>query len=238
MTRTIQSYTDPQRQKLDQPKFLTLLIVLNVAFQLISDATASKIVLLFGFGVSVTVLYFPFTYIISDVLTEVYGYAKARKVLYYTILASILAGLVYQLAIIVPPAPFFKEQQAYQTVFGVVPRVLIGGWIAVFGGDISNNYVLARLKVLTNGKYLWLRTISSTIVGQLVNTTLFYVIALSGVLPASELLTAVAGGWIMKSFVEAIMTPLTYIVVNTLKRVEGIDHYDRDTNFNPFSLKS
>jgi uncharacterized integral membrane protein (TIGR00697 family) len=137
----------------------------------------------------------------------------------------------------VPAAPFFKEQQAYQTVFGVVPRVLIGGWIAVFGGDISNNYILARLKVLTNGRYLWLRTISSTIVGQLVNTTLFYTIALSGVLPASELLTAVAGGWIMKSFVEIIMTPLTYIVVKILKRVEGIDYYDRDTNFNPFSLK-
>jgi uncharacterized integral membrane protein (TIGR00697 family) len=235
--RTSQTPADLQQQRLAQPKFFTLLIVLNVAFQLISDATASKIVLLFGFGVSVTVLYFPVTYIISDVLTEVYGYAKARKVLYYTILASVLAGLVYQIAIIVPAAPFFKEQQAYQTVFGVVPRVLIGGWIAVFGGDISNNYILARLKVLTNGRYLWLRTISSTIVGQLVNTTLFYTIALSGVLPASELLTAVAGGWIMKSFVEIIMTPLTYIVVKILKRVEGIDYYDRDTNFNPFSLK-
>jgi uncharacterized integral membrane protein (TIGR00697 family) len=222
--RTSQTPADLQQQRLAQPKFFTLLIVLNVAFQLISDATASKIVLLFGFGVSVTVLYFPVTYIISDVLTEVYGYAKARKVLYYTILASVLAGLVYQIAIIVPAAPFFKEQQAYQTVFGVVPRVLIGGWIAVFGGDISNNYI-------------WLRTISSTIVGQLVNTTLFYTIALSGVLPASELLTAVAGGWIMKSFVEIIMTPLTYIVVKILKRVEGIDYYDRDTNFNPFSLK-
>jgi uncharacterized integral membrane protein (TIGR00697 family) len=220
-----------------QLKYFTLLIVLNVTFQLISDATASKIILLFGFGVSVTVLYFPFTYIISDVLTEVYGYSKARRVLYYTILASVLAGLIYQLAIIVPPAPFFKEQEAYQTVFAVVPRVLIGGWIAVFGGDISNNYILARLKVLTSGKYLWFRTISSTVVGQLVNTALFYTIALSGVLPANELIRGVAGGWIMKSIVEAAMTPFTYIIVNKLKKSEGIDYYDIDTDFNPFTLK-
>lgn len=220
-----------------QPRYFTLLIVLNVAFQLISDATAAKIVLLFGFGVSVTVLYFPFTYIISDVLTEVYGYSKARTVLYYTILASVLAGLVYQLAVIVPPAPFFKDQEAYQTVFAVVPRVLVGGWVAVFAGDISNNYILARLKVLTNGKYLWLRTISSTIVGQIVNTSLFYAIALSGVLPGDVLLKGIAGGWIMKSIVEILMTPFTYIVVNWLKKAEGIDYYDRDTNFNPFALE-
>jgi uncharacterized integral membrane protein (TIGR00697 family) len=217
-------------------KFFTLLIVLNVTFQLISDATAAKIVLLFGFGVSVTVLYFPFTYIISDVLTEVYGYAKARRVLYYTIVASVLAGVIYQLAIIVPPAPFFKEQEAYQAVFAVVPRVLIGGWVAVFGGDISNNYILARLKVLTKGRHLWFRTISSTLVGQFVNTDLFYTIALSGVMPASELIRGVAGGWIMKTIVEAVMTPFTYIVVGMLKRSEGVDYYDTDTDFNPFIL--
>lgn len=220
----------------DHPKFITLLIVLNVAFQLISDATAAKIILLFGFGVSVTVLYFPFTYIISDLLTEVYGYAQARRVLYYTLLASILAGVVYQVAVTVPPAPFFNNQAAYQTVFGIVPRVLIGGWIAVFGGDICNNYVLARLKVLTKGRFLWLRTISSTIVGQLVNTSIFYVIALSGFLPGTELLKGIAGGWIAKTLVEVFMTPVTYIIIKILKRSEGIDYYDKDTDFNPFIL--
>ena len=136
----------------------------------------------------------------------------------------------------VPPAPFFKEQEAYQTVFAAVPRVLIGGWIAVFGGDISNNYILARLKVLTRGKYLWFRTISSTIVGQLVNTALFYTIALSGVMPANELIRGIAGGWIMKSIVEAVMTPFTYIIVNMLKKSEDIDYYDINTDFNPFNL--
>ena len=219
------------------PKYITLLIVLNITFQLISDATAAKIILLFGFGVSVTVLYFPFTYIISDLLTEVYGYAQARRVLYYTILSSVIAGIVYQLVISVPPAPFFKGQHAYQLVFGVVPRVLVGGWIAVFGGEISNNYVLARLKVATNGKYLWLRTISSAVVGQFVNTALFYVISLYGLLPGFDLVRGILGGWIAKTVVEVFMTPITYVIVKALKKAEGIDFYDRNTDFNPFTLQ-
>lgn len=120
-------------------KYLMLFAILNVAFQLISDATAGKIVLLFGVGVSVTVLYFPFTYIISDILTEVYGYAYSRTVLWYTLIASVIAGIFYQIAIVVPAAPFFESGGAYDAVFGIVPRVLVGGWLAVFLGDISNH---------------------------------------------------------------------------------------------------
>ncbi len=217
-------------------KLLTLFLVLNIAFQLISDATAAKLVLLFGFGVSVTVLYFPFTYIISDVITEVYGYARARAVLWYTLLASVLAGVFYQIAVAVPAAPFFDGGDAYETVFGIVPRVLIGGWLAVFIGDITNNYVLAKLKIITQGRFLWLRTITSTVVGQFMNTAVFYVVALWGVLPTSLLLEGILAGWIIKTVVEVLLTPLTYIVINKVKKVEGVDHYDRDTNFNPFSL--
>lgn len=217
-------------------KLLTFFLVLNITFQLISDATAAKIILLFGFGVSVTVFYFPFTYIISDVITEVYGYARARKVLYYTLLASILAGIFYQLAIKIPAAPFYDGGEAYQTVFGVVPRVLLGGWLAVFAGDITNNYVLAKLKIITEGKYLWVRTILSTIVGQGANTTVFYLVALSGVLPNDLLFQSILAGWIIKTLVEIAMTPITYFVVHKVKEKEGIDHYDRDTNFNPFRL--
>lgn len=217
-------------------RLFTLFLILNVAFQLVSDATAGKIVLLFGFGVSVTVLYFPFVYIISDVVTEVYGYARARQILWYTLMASVLAGLMYQLAVAVPPAPFFESQNAYSTVFGIVPRVLLGGWIAVFLGDISNNFVLAKLKVSMKGRMLWVRTVTSTVIGQLVNTTTFYVIALSGVLPNSLLIKSILAGWIIKTAVEAFMTPVTYVVVNFVKRVEKIDHYDVGTDFNPFKL--
>lgn len=219
-------------------RYLGLFLVLNVTFQLISDATAGKIVLLFGVGVSVTVIYFPFTYIISDVLTEVYGYARARTVLWYTLVASVLAGLFYQLAVAVPAAPFFEAGASYATVFGIVPRVLVGGWLAVFAGDISNNYVLAKLKVRTKGRFLWLRTISSTVVGQGVNTAVFYVIALSGVLPRAVLIQGILAGWILKTVVEAVLTPVTYAVVSYLKKAEGVDHYDRQTNFSPFVWQS
>lgn len=217
-------------------RLLPLFLVLNVAFQLISDATAGKIILLFGAGVSVTVLYFPVVYVLSDVLTEVYGYAVARTVLWYTLIASVLAGLFYQLAVAVPPAPFYGGSAAYNAVFGIVPRVLLGGWLAVFSGEIANNYVLARLKVITDGRMLWARTISSTLVGQLVNTAVFYLVALSGVIPANSLFRAVVVGWLAKTAVEVLLTPLTYIVVAKVKRVEGVDHYDRATDFSPFRL--
>ncbi|MEI7870064.1 MAG: queuosine precursor transporter [Candidatus Methylumidiphilus sp.] len=219
-------------------RFLPLFMTLNIAFQLISDATAGKIVLFFGVGVSVTVLYFPFTYIISDVLTEVYGYARAREVLWYTLLASVLAGVFYQIAVAVPAAPFFEKSQAYEDVFGIVPRVLFGGWLAVFSGDISNNYVLAKLKILMKGRHLWVRTISSTIVGQGINTAVFYLVALGGVLPADVLLQSILAGWAIKTVVETAMTPVTYIVVYFLKKHEGIDYYDIGTNFTPFSLET
>jgi hypothetical protein len=220
----------------DAPRYrlLTLFLTLNVAFQLISDATAGKIVMLFGVGVSVTVFYFPLVYIISDVVTEVYGYAVARTILWYTLIASVLAGALYQVAIIIPAAPFFEHGPAYNAVFGIVPRVLAGGWIAVFCGDIVNNYVLAKLKILTQGRWLWMRTIGSTIIGQLVNTTVFYAVALSGVLPGITLVKAILAGWLLKTLVEIVFTPLTYLVVNAVKRVEGVDMFDRNTNFNPF----
>jgi len=219
-----------------QFRLLTLFLVLNVTFQLISDATAAKIVLLFNFGVSVTVLYFPFTYIISDIITEVYGYASARRILWYTLLASILAGIFYQIAVAVPAAHFFHDGPAYKTVFGIIPRVLVGGWLAVFIGDISNNYVLAKLKVLTNGRFLWLRIISSTVVGQFLNTAVFYAVALGGVMPGSALFTGIIAGWVIKTMIETLLMPVTYLIVNKVKKIEGVDYYDNDTNFNPFSI--
>jgi queuosine precursor transporter len=220
-----------------QFRLLTLFLVLNVTFQLISDATAAKIVLLFNFGVSVTVLYFPFTYIISDIITEVYGYASARRILWYTLFASVLAGIFYQIAVAVPAAPFFDDGPAYKTVFGVIPRVLLGGWLAIFIGDISNNYVLAKLKVMTKGRFLWLRIIASTVVGQFLNTAVFYVIALGGVMSGNVLFEGIIAGWIMKTMVETLLVPVTYLIVNKVKKFEGVDYYDKDTNFNPFSMK-
>jgi len=218
-------------------KLLIFFLVLNITFQLISDVTAGKIISVLGYGVSVTVIYFPFVFIISDVVTEVYGYAVARRILWYTLFASILAGLFYLIVVAIPGPSYFEHQDAYKTVLGTVPRVLVGGWIAIFVGDISNNYVLAKLKILTKGKWLWTRTIGSTLVGQFINTLLFYVIALSGIIPLKSMATAIIAGWLIKCIVEAVLTPVTYAVIRRVKKVEGLDYYDKDTNFNPFIFK-
>lgn len=218
-------------------KFLGLLTALYITFQLISDVTAGKIISFLGFPVSVTVVYFPITYVLSDVLTEVYGYARARSVIWVVLLCSVLAGVFYQLVVILPPASFFTANESYVQIFGQVPRILVGGWIAVFAGEISNSYVLVKLKILCNGRWLWLRTISSTIVGQFINTLAFYAIALSGVLPWNVLFEAITTGWLIKTAIETIFTPFTYAVVGYLKRVENEDYYDRDTNFNPMIIE-
>jgi len=221
-----------------QYKYLGLITALYITFQLVSDITAGKIVQLGIFTVSATVLYFPFTYIFADVLTEVYGYAKARSVVWMVLFASVLAGVIYSIVVILPPAAGFDANSAYARVLGQVPRILFGGWIAVWAGGILNDYVLAKMKIWTKGKYLWTRTIGSTVVGEGVNTILFYVIALYAVIPTNLLVASILSGWLLKVVVEVIMTPVTYKVVAKLKKVENEDYYDHETNFNPLKLDS
>ena len=218
-------------------KYLGLITTLYIAFQLISDVTAGKIVQLGIFTVSATVLYFPITYIFSDILTEVYGYARARSVVWTVLSCSVLAGVIYQLVVYLPPAVGFDANDAYARVLGSVPRILLGGWIAVWAGGILNDYILAKMKVWTNGKHLWTRTIGSTVVGEFANTVLFYTIALYAVLPNNLLVASILSGWLIKVGVETVLTPWTYWVVHKLKKLEGEDYYDRDTNFNPLILK-
>jgi uncharacterized integral membrane protein (TIGR00697 family) len=211
-------------------------VIAYVTFQLISDVTAGKIIGLGPAVVSVSVLYFPVTYIISDVLTEVYGYERARRALWSVLLASITAGLIYQLVVSLPPGPGFTNNDAFSAVLGGVPRILLAGWIAVFVGDIANNFIMSRLKILTRGKALWLRAVASTLFGQSINTTIFYVGALYGVLPSNILVQAIVWGSLIKIAVEVLFLPLTYFVVARLKRHEGIDVYDQGADYNPFKL--
>lgn len=220
-----------------QYKYLGIILALYITFQLVSDVSAGKIISFIGFPVSVTVLFFPVTYIFADILTEVYGYARARSVLWIVFFSSVTAGLIYQLVVYLSPAAGFYANEAYARVLGSVPRILIGGWIAVWIGGILNDYVLAKMKLWTNGKYLWTRTIGSTIVGEFANTVLFYVIALYAVIPNNLLLASIISGWLIKVAVEIIFTPWTYSVVRRLKQLEGEDYYDRDTNFNPFIIQ-
>jgi hypothetical protein len=154
-------------------------------------------------------------------------------VIWQVLLASVLAALVYQVVVLLPPADGFDANDSYLKIFGSAPRMVLGGWIAVWAGGNLNNFILAKMKLWTNGKYLWTRTIGSAIVGELANTALFYTIALSGILPADVLTQSILTGWMIKVGVEIILTPLTYWVVGTLKRLEQEDYYDRDTDFNP-----
>lgn len=228
---------ESKNKTLKQYKYLGLITALYITFQLVSDITAGKIVQLWIFTVSATVLYFPLTYIFADVLTEVYGYAKARSVVWMVLISSVLAGLIYILVVFLPPAAGFDANDAYTRVLGQIPRILIGGWIAVWVGGILNDYILAKMKIWTNGKHLWARTIGSTIVGEGANTVLFYVIALYAVIPTGLLITSVLSGWLLKVAVEVIMTPVTYRVVSKLKKAESEDYYDTHTNFNPLIIR-
>lgn len=220
-----------------QYKYLGWLTAFYITFKLVCDVTAGKIIMVGGFTVSATIIYFPFTYIIADLLTEVYGYAKARSVVWMVLFCSMTAGLIYSIAVALPPAPGFNGNDAFRAVLGQVPRNLFGSWIAMLVGGIVNDYIMAKMKLLTKGKYLWTRTISSTIAGEGVDTLLFYFIALYAVIPSGMFLYSVLSGWLLKVGVEVVMTPVTYWVVDRLKKAEQEDYFDTDTDFNPLIMR-
>jgi uncharacterized integral membrane protein (TIGR00697 family) len=187
---------------------------------IIANTTAAKIIHIGALTASVTVLYFPLTYIFADLLTEVYGYKQARQTMWILIAVQLLAAGIYQLVAILPPAPGFKGNEAFTLVFGQAPRIVLGGLIGLFAGQFANDLTMAKMKLLTNGKFLWTRTLGSTVVGQFFDTTLFYSIALSNVIPPGLLVPTILSAWLLKSCLETVMTPVTYFVVAKLKRLE------------------
>lgn len=194
-------------------------------------------VLIFGAGN----IFFPISYIFGDILTEVYGYARARKVIWAGFAAILFATLMSYIIIrlpLNPDEPYNKQiQPALETVFGTTYRIVLGSMLAFWVGDFVNSYVMAKLKILTKGKYLWTRTIGSTTVGQGVDCILFYPIAFYGIWKTETLFAAIIFNWLFKIAIEVLFTPLTYLVVNFLKKAENEDFYDNNTNFTPFSLK-
>jgi uncharacterized integral membrane protein (TIGR00697 family) len=187
----------------------------------------------FGAGI----LFFPISYVIGDVLTEVYGYARARRCIWAGFAAMLFMALMSTIVVALPPDPSWKGQAAYEAVFGQVPRIVFASIAAFWAGEFANSYVLARMKVLTEGKYLWSRTIGSTVVGQAVDSLIFYPLAFWGVWDSDKLLLVLATQWALKVSWEALLTPVTYAVVGFLKRREGVDVYDRDTGFTPFRAR-
>ena len=190
--------------------------------------------LVFGAGV----IFFPVSYIFGDILTEVYGYGRDRRVIWAGFGALIFASVMAAIVVALPPAPFWKHQGAYEVAFGNTWRIVAASILAFWCGSFVNSFVLAKMKIWTAGKHLWSRTIGSTIFGEAVDSALFYPLAFygTGIIPNEALPQVMLAQFVLKTVVEVVFTPVTYLVVGFLKRVENEDYYDRDTNFSPFHV--
>lgn len=212
--------------------------VLFAACLVTSNVIAVKIIDVAGYALTAGVIVFPISYIIGDVLTEVYGYRAARRVIWLGFLANLLFVAAAAIAGVLPSAPFWDKQTAYDSILGSTPRILLASFSAFLVGEFLNAYVLAKMKIATEGRWLWTRTIGSTLVGQAADTTVFVTLAFIGTMPMGIVGEIILIQWAAKCLYEAAATPITYIVVAYLKRAEGVDVYDRGTRFNPFVLSN
>jgi len=206
--------------------FITCLITANII--------GAKVVALGSFILPAAVFLFPLSYIFGDILTEVYGYHQARRIIWLGFLCNLIFVIFAWVGQILPPAPLWEGQEAYKTILGYTPRLLAASFCGYLAGEFGNSFVLAKLKILTKGRWLWTRTISSTMVGQGLDTVIFIIGAYFGApffIPMMILYH-----WLAKIGIEALATPLTYTAVNFLKKREAIDTYDYQTNFNPFHI--
>ena len=210
--------------------FVTVLLLSNVI-------GAGKVAELGGVTFGAGILFFPLGYVIGDVLTEVYGYARARRCIWAGFGALLFMAFMSWVVVSLPAAAGWTGQGAYETVFGQVPRIVGASIIAFWAGEFVNSFVMARMKIWTNGKALWSRTIGSTIVGQGVDSLIFYPLAFLGVWETNQVFVVMATNWAMKVAWEVVLTPVTYAVVNSLKRREGVDVFDTGTNFTPFRTR-
>src|SRR6266487_2093709 len=228
--------------RLSNFRFYDLLVHVFVVILLISNLVGQKICVIpfihfFDFvpRVSGAQLLFPITYIFGDIFTEVYGYGASRRAIWIAFFANILLTVMGVFVVWFPAAPEWTNQKAFESVFYVVPRFVVASLVAFWAGEFTNSYTLAKMKLWTNGKWLWTRTVGSTVAGQFVDTTVLILIAFGGRESWLTMLNLIISGYVGKVLYEAAATPLTYLVVNKLKRAEGVDVYDRDTNFNPFA---
>ncbi|MFZ3321850.1 MAG: queuosine precursor transporter [Usitatibacter sp.] len=217
--------------------FVTILICSN----LIGPAKIAQLdlpvigTITFGAGV----LFFPISYVFGDVLTEVYGYARSRRVIWAGFAGLAFASVMSYVVVALPPAPFWHNQDAYEIAFGLTWRIALASMIAYFCGEFVNSFVLAKMKIMTSGRWLWTRTIGSTLFGEGVDSIIFYPLAFygTGIIPNEKLPTVMLAQFIAKVTVEVVFTPVTYWIVGNLKRTEQEDYYDRDTKFTPFTLR-
>ncbi len=206
--------------------FITCLITANI--------TAVKLVNIFGLVLPAAIIIFPISYIFGDILTEVYGYRQARRVIWLGFLCNLIAVVAIWLAQVLPSASFWSGQAAYERILGYTPRLLLASFLAYLMGEFANSFVLAKMKIATQGRWLWSRTIGSTLIGEGLDSLVFMTIAFVGERPTAGLASAIVTQWLAKSAYEAAVTPVTYAAVKFLKQKEGINAYDYKTRFNPF----
>lgn len=219
-------------------RYYDLLVHAFVVVLLVSNIAGSKITAIGPFRISGAQLLFPITYIFGDVFTEVYGYGASRRAIWIGFFASALLAGMAIFAVWLPPAPGWHNQEAFRAVLGFVPRMVAASLIAFWCGEFANSFVMAKMKLLTRGHYLWTRTIGSTVVGQAVDTAVLMVLAFGGSLTPALIGNLIVSGYLGKVLYEAAATPLTYMVVNSLKRAEGVDVFDDRTKFSPFRAEN
>lgn len=219
-------------------KYLDVLTTTFVVILLVSNLVAQKICMIGPLAVSGAVLLFPVTYIFGDVFTEVYGFSASRRAIWLGTFGTALLYAMGVLVIHLPGAPGWKNQQAFETVFGFLPRIQTASLIAFWAGDFANSYTMARMKLLTKGRMLWTRTVGSTVIGQAVDTTLVVVLTFAGTYPVATLVKTILVGYGLKVAYEVLATPLTYGVVGWLKKAEHSDPFDGDEDFNPFRFRT
>ena len=212
------------------------LVALFVACLIAANVLAVKLILVGGLVMTAGIIVFPISYIVGDVITEVYGYRAVRRVIWYGVGANALVVVAIWAAQALPSAPFWQDQPAFDAILGQVPRIVAASLIAYLVGEFANAYVLARMKVAMEGRHLWLRAIASTFVGQGLDSAVFMTAAFAGIMPWPVLAGAILTQWLVKCGYEALATPLTCAVCGFLKRREGVDAYDRDIRFTPLSL--
>lgn len=209
---------------------------LFVAVLIISNIASTKVVSVWGLVFDGGTILFPLSYIFGDILTEVYGYSKARLIIWLGFASLVLMSLTFMAIQYLPAASDWQNQAAYESILGFVPRLVVASMVAYWLGEFVNSYILSRMKILTQGKHLWARTIGSTIAGEAIDTVVFSVIAFAGVLSGATLLNLILTIYVMKVGIEIIFTPVTYKVVTWLKKVEAEDAYDNGVDYNPFKL--
>ncbi|MFZ2636545.1 MAG: queuosine precursor transporter [Rectinemataceae bacterium] len=223
----------------DDTSFSRLFLILFGTFLaclLLSNIIAGKLIQVFGVVLPAAVILFPVTYILGDIFTEVYGYARTRYIIWIGFAANLFMSLLFLIVVALPHPDFFVDQAAYARVLGSTPRVVAASLLAYWCGEFANSAALSVLKKATGGRQLWLRTIGSTVIGQIFDTALFIALAFAGTMPAKALLGMMLAQYLFKVLYEIVLTPVTYKVVAAVKRAEGIDAYDEGVTYNPFRL--